>query len=754
MTFPRQFIRASADFSTLERAVPAPYLRRSFSADAAQTARLLICGLGFYELYLNGRRLTKGALAPYISNPDELLYVDAYTVELNEGENVIGLLLGNGFLNNPGGHIWDFDKARFRGAPQVALRLEYREDGEPRVLETDESFRTAPSPILWDDYRFGETRDARLEIPGWNLPGFDDRGWTKAQLAPLPAGDFRLCEAEPIVVAQEIAPVSITPQGEGFRYDFGVNTAGVCRLNIRGTAGQRVELLHGEELTDGQLDIRNIWFPREHWDRDKSLVHRDVYICRGEGEETYTPTFVYHGFRYVLVTGITAEQATPELLTYLEMHSALEERGGFSCSSPVINALQEITRRSDLSNFYYFPTDCPQREKNGWTADASLSAEHMLLNLSPELSYREWMRNICKAQREDGALPGIIPTTGWGYTWGNGPAWDGALVNLPYLTYRYRGDRQILEESAASIWRYLHYLTTRIDEEGLIHIGLGDWCPPGRASHRYKAPLALTDTILSMDIARKAAYIFGVLGMDLQQHFAQAMADRLRQAVRDRLIDRNTMTAAGNCQTSQAMALFYDVFDPGEKTAAFAHLLEYIDQADGHIDTGVLGGRVLFHVLTAFGRSDLALDMIARPDYPSYGNWLARGATSLWESFQPEDGPVESRNHHFWGDISSWFIQALAGIRFNPYGTNLQEVDFRPSFVPQLSEAEGFHLAPAGRIASHWKREGDRILLTISLPSSMTGRIYLENGWVFEEGDREGLAAWPAQEGTYSIRRA
>ena len=751
MEFPLHFIRATEEYTTLERPVAAPYLRRAFLVEKTVKARLLICGLGFYELYLNGCRLTKGRLAPYISNPDDFLYYDAYDVELAAGENVIGVWLGNGFQNNPGGHIWDFDKAAFRGAPQMALRLEYADAaGAPCVLESDEQWRTAPSPLLFDDYRFGERYDARLEIPDWNRPGFDDSGWSPALRAPLPRGERRLCPVEPIDVVREIRPLSVTKAEDGFLYDFGVNTAGVCCLRLRGPPGQCVTLVHSERVVDGRPDIGSILCGSEHWDRDISLIHRDVYICKGEGEESYTPTFTYHGFRYVLVSGITEDQAVPELLTYLEIHSLLEERGGFTCSDDTATKLQEMTRRSDLSNFYYFPTDCPQREKNGWTADAALSAEHVLLNLSAENSYREWLRNICKAQDDRGALPGIVPTSGWGFEWGNGPAWDSVLVYLPYYMYLYRGDKAVLEECAVSILRYLHYLTTQVNPEGLIRIGLGDWCPVDRGADQYKAPLEFTDTVISMDIAEKAAFLFGELGMAEQQAFALSIASRLRAAVRERLIDTATMTAAGRCQTSQAMALFYHVFEPGEQPAAFARLLALIEEQDGHFDVGVLGGRVLFHVLTAFGRSDLAFDMIVRPDFPSYGNWVARGATTLWEDFQREGGPVCSRNHHFWGDISSWFIQSLAGIRFNPHRRNLSEVDFRPSFIPQLTHAEGFHLAPAGRIASSWQRGDDgHIRLTVDLPAGMTGRIWLENGFVFDDG----LAVKPAASGTYTIRR-
>jgi len=731
--FPMKFIRATEDYCTLESSVPAPYFRKTFIVEKEiSTASLVICGLGFYDLWVNGKRITKGALAPYISSPDDMLYYDEYDVLpiLNKGKNVIAVCLGNGHQNGFGGYIWDFDKARWRGAPQLALRLEMTAaDGEETTLETNESFLTAPSPITFDDLHCGEYYDARLELDGWNKPEYDDTGWKKSLHAPMPRGEARICKAEPIVVTQQLKPVDIVKEPNGYRYDFGINCAGVCRLCIRGTVGQSIDLVHGETVVNGELYTKNIKFD------ENDYVQKDCYICRGECKETYTPTFTYHGFRYVLVRGITKNQAIPELLTYLVMNSDLQERGGFFCSDDVANTLQEITRRSDLANFQYFPVDCPQREKNGWTADAALSAEHMLLNLSPEKSYQEWMRNICKAQNDAGALPGIIPTGGWGFHWGNGPAWDNVLLYLPYFTYIYRGDKKILEESAASIMRYLHYISTRIKENGLISCGLGDWCQPERKSESdYSSPLEFTDTVLTMDIADKSAYIFGELGMHEQQSFARAMSSRLRGSIREKLIDWSTMLVVGNCQTSQAMALHYCVFEPEERATAFEQLLKLIDDTNEHMNTGVLGARVIFHVLTAFGRSDLAYNMITRPDFPSYGNWVARGATSLWEGFQPEGGRIMSLNHHFWGDISSWFIQSLAGIRFNPHRNNWMETDICPSFVPQLSYAQGFHIAPAGKISTQWKRDGQDIMLKVELPQEMKGHILLEQGWAFDDG--------------------
>lgn len=747
MNFPQTFIRATEAFGTRQNPVPAPYLRRSFTLDKpVREAQLLICGLGFYTLSVNGRDITKGPLAPYISNPTDILYYDRYDAAacLVPGENVIGVCLGNGFMNALDAGVWDFEKATWRGAPQVALSLRIvDEDGSERLIDTTEGFVTTPSPIRFDDLRFGETYDAREELPGWDAPGFDASGWTPALRAPHPGGECRLCEAEPIVVSQELRPVDIVREPDGYRYDFGVNTAGVFRLTVQGTPGQQIELECGEMLADGRLTRSNIRF------NDDYQIQIDRYICRGGGTESYVPTFTYHGFRYILVRGITAEQATPELLTCLEMHSDLPERGNFSCSDETINKLQEITRRSDLANFFYFPTDCPQREKNGWTADAALSAEQMLLNFGTETSLREWLRNIAKAQNDEGALPGIIPTGGWGFAWGNGPGWDCAAFVMPYYVYLYRGDKQILHENAPMMMRYLHYLTTKIRPDGLVAFGLGDWCTVGRLPHDYKAPIVTTDSIVAMDICRKAAYMFGELGLPEQQRFADGVADRLRAAIRERLIDFSTMTVYGRCQGSQTLAIHYGVFEPGERAAAFSRLLELIAEADDHMDVGVVAGRTLFHVLSDFGRSDLAFEMITRPDFPSYGNWIARGATSLWETFFEEGKKADSLNHHFWGDISSWFIQRLAGIRFNPHRDNWQEADIAPAFISQLTHAEGFHIAPAGRISSAWKREGDAIVLTVEAPGSMTGQIRLEDGWLFDDG----LAVRPLSSGSFRLHK-
>ena len=459
----------------------------------------------------------------------------------------------------------------------------------------------------------------------------------------------------------------------------------------------------------------------------KYYAQRDIYICKG-GDEVFVPDFTYHGYRYCLVVGLEDSEATAETLTCLRANSAVEEKGGFSCSDKTLNKLQSMVRNSDLSNFYYFPTDCPHREKNGWTGDAALSSEHMLLNLGVENSYIEWLRNIRKTQREDGALPGIIPTGGWGYEWGNGPVWDSALTFIPFYTYKYRGDKRILEENAASILRYVNYISQKQNKKGLVAFGLGDWLHPNRDAGNPKCPLVVTGSITSLAICGMAAFIFNELGMTAQRDFAHDIYCRLRTAIRAYLVDFKRMTVLGDTQTGLAMAIYFPVFEDYEKPRAVKRLVKLIEENNGLLDTGMVGGRYIFHALSDNGYADLAYRMIVGPEFPSYGFWIEKGATSLWESFYPEH--LDSLNHHVWGDVSAWFIKAVAGIRINPKCDDTSNLEIRPSFIEGLTSAQAWHASVNGKVSSEWRKDGDTVTVKGSIPQGSYGTLFLPDGWV------------------------
>ena len=521
-----------------------------------------------------------------------------------------------------------------------------------------------------------------------------------------------------------------SPNEEGYIYDFGINRAGLCRLNIKNTKpGQRIVLQFAEKLSDdGGFDLRG-WCTLP-----SAFNHRDIYVCNG-GNESWKPTFTYHGFRYVLVIGITDEQATPELLTYEVMNTELREIGEFSCSDEVANKLVHATLESDYANFYHFPTDCPHREKLGWTADIALSLEQMLTYITPERNLKEWLNNVRGAMKDTGAIPCYVPSNGYGYGWGAGPAWDSVLTLTPYYIWLYRGDTEVLRENATAIFRYVNYLSVKRDERGLLHFGLGDWAPAARekADH-FAAPLEFTDTAISYDICRKAAKIFDVLGMNAQRDFADTVADELRTAARKHLINKATLTALGRCQTTQAMAIYYGIFDDAEKPEAAKRLVDIIHANGDHIYCGVLGLRVIFHVLSDFGYTDLAYKMITRPEFPSYGYMMRLYDSSLWESFVPDEGMPASRNHHFLGDIISWCMKNLAGININPYANNASEVRFSPKFIDALDSAKGSHTTDMGKIIAEWHRDGEDILYTVTVPEGMYAELTLEPGWQTEDG--------------------
>jgi len=505
---------------------------------------------------------------------------------------------------------------------------------------------------------------------------------------------------------------------DGFLYDFGQNNAGIVRLKINGGAGQRVVLQFGELAQDGVLDYTNINFYPD------GFSQRDVYICKG-GEETFESPFTYHGFRYCLVMGISEKQATPELLTYIVCTSAPEETGRFFCSDETANRLYEMCDVSDRSNFYYFPTDCPHREKNGWTGDAALSAEHMLMTMNIGVSYREWLRNIRAAQRPDGSIPGIVPTGGWGFHWGNGPAWDAALIWIPYYTYRYTGDRTILEENVEAILRYLRYAAGKRNENGLVAYGLGDWCAIGG---EVKPTLEFTDSVTILSCAERAAFIFDVLHLEEEKKYAEELCEAFRNAVRREKIDLNTLIADTGCQSAQAMALYYGLFTSEEKEKAVRALIDMIHLNGDFMDVGILGARVLFHVLSDAGESELAYRMITRPEFPSYGAFIRFGETTIPESFELPGEGLSSHNHHMFCDIKGWFISRVAGLQYNPTGLRPEHVRIRPSYLLPLDFAEAWYNSPLGLISVRWERTLNGILLTLHAPETVEYELILPDG--------------------------
>ena len=759
MKFSRIFVSECLEKSSFKKHVANPIFRKSFELKkAVERAEITICGLGFYDLYVNGKKITKGYLAPYISNPNHIVYYDNYEISsyLRVGENVIGVMLGDGFINSKT-CIWSFNENVFNSAPKMAISVELFEDGGVREFEATD-FVCKKGAYTFNCLRSGVFFDNRLYEAGWCDVDFVEENWHAPISVPRPSGKAKLCEAEPIKVTREIKPVKIyrgklSPYVErvgvaamiekegierdphdrenGYVFDFGENNSGIYRLKIKGERGQVVDVQCSERITpDGEVDYNNVhYYPDGYSQRDK-------YTLSGEGVEIFEPQFTYHGYRYLYITGITEEQATEDLVTYLVMSSDLKRTGGFTCSDETVNRILEAAGRSDISNFFYFPNDCPHREKNGWTGDASISSEHLVMTLDCERSFEEWLNNIRLAQGEDGIIPGVIPTDTFGYTWGNGPTWDSVLFNLPFYLFKYRGNTKVIRDNAHAMLRYLEYISRKRDRRGLVEYGLGDWVPVGRKNaDDYEAPLGLTDSVMVVDMCRKAEVMFDAIGFNLHKDFANKLGGEMLEAVRKEYINFSTMTVKSECQSAQALSIFYGIFTESERKLATDKLVEIIERDGKFFTVGFIGLRTMFHVLANAGYADLAHYMITREEFPSYAYHINSGETTMPEAFKTTLNNKESRdskNHHFLGDVTNWYIRCVAGIDVVAH----DKVNIKPNFIEGLDFAEAYYDLPSGRVSARWERVDGGVSVTVDAPDGVLCEIELESGYWFEDTRR------------------
>jgi alpha-L-rhamnosidase len=694
---------------------PAPMFRKAFSVDRnIKSATLFISGLGYYEASLNGGKVGDHVLDPKFTRYDRrVLYVTHdVSPQVRRGDNVIGVMLGNGWYNYHTANAWDFDSAPWRARPKLLLQLELEfTDGTRRTVVSDESWRYATGPIRFDGMLNGDVYDARLERAGWDAPGYDDSAWEAARVAEAPKGALSAQMTQPIRVTGVLKPVRITQPKPGvFLYDLGQNIAGTARLAVTGPAGAEVKLQYGELLHgDGTLNQGNI---NSFCKTGECQTER--YTLKGEGTEVWTSRFMYHGFQYVQVTGFPGEPAL-ENLEALVMHTDVDSVGSFECSNALLNRIQQATRWSYVNNLHGHPTDCPNREKNGWTGDAHLAAETGLYNFDVPAMYTQWMLDFQDEQKPTGELPGIVPTGGWGYAWGNGPAWDSAYILIPWYLHQHHGDLRILARHYENMKRYVDYLTTRADN-GIVSIGLGDWCPAETVT-----PAKVTSTAYYYVDARIVARCAELLGRTDDAAKYTRLADSIRSAFNREFLDRNTKRYANGSQTALSCALYQGLVDPADREAVVAHLVAEVGRRNNHLDCGILGAKYLLHALSEHGRADLAYKVAAQTSFPSWGHWIEQGATTLWENWNGEG----THNHVMFGDVSAWFFNTLAGIRPDPAAPGFKRVIIKPAIVGDVTWVQCHHDSIHGRIVSNWKRDGASLTMEVTIPPNTTAEVHV-----------------------------
>lgn len=705
-----KFISYGTQFNTLDNHVNAPLFKRVFDCDVT-SATLNIAVVGLYKLYLNGKLLNRSFFAPYMSNPDQVVYTDTYVLDdvLQQKDNVLCVLLGNGFANCNDYEIWGNSNATYRQAPKLALEIV--SDGQT-VVQTDENFVVVDSPITFDDFRCGEHYDARLEIANV-LTDVSTNGFDKVTLCQPPKGKLLPNKTQNIVCGDKRKAVSVVKSARGYVYDFGSNDTGVPVLTLNATSGQQIDMYFGEVLDGDGVDLRNISFEATK----PGYIQHDSYICK-DGEQSYTPSFAWHGCRYCEVVGLSESQATQEAIVFVPTHSDLPLTSSLSCDNAVVNKLVELTLRSDTSNFVFYPYDCPHREKNGWTADGALSAEQMLYCFDALPSFKQWLDMICITQRQDGALPGIVPTAGWGFEWGNGPAWDSVLVELTYQLYRFYGDKNIVVDAAASISKYFDYISSRLNDDGLVNIGLGDWVQTYTLwEGQFETPVEITDSLTMLDLAAKVISLFDSVGKNAEN--IRLFATNLKQSFRNKYVVDGKFVPT--TQTAMAMALQTGVFTAEEDSQVFDSLVAHIHGQGDHFRVGVVGYRYLFDTLVSHGQQDLCFKLITQSSFPSYGYIVEQGATSLWESFEEyyrdngkllrKDGVprIPSFNHHFWGGILAWFYKHIGWINV----VSAKEIEICPKVIDGVNSATATYSRLGNSVSVSWAKHNDTIDLDV-----------------------------------------
>ena len=702
---------------------PAPYFRKKFTAGKTiKSARAYIAVAGLYELYVNGEKIGNHRLDPMYTRFDRRNLYVTYDVtgQLRNGENAIGVLLGNGWYNHQSKAVWDFDRAPWRNRPAFCmdLRITYA-DGSVETIPSDLSWRTSSGALVFNSIYTGEHYDARLEQKGWNAPGFDDSKWHGVGYRSVPSANVTAQQIRPIHNVLTLPAKAVNKIDEKtYVFDFGQNISGVTKINVKGETGAEVRIKHGERLFDnGRLDMANIDV-YYRGDKEKDPFQTDILFLSG-GTDEYMAKFNYKGFRYVEVTSDKPLALDQNSLTAYFMHSDVPPVGNIKTSSDLVNKLWWATNNAYLSNLMGYPTDCPQREKNGWTGDGHFAIETALYNFDGITVYEKWLADHRDEQQPNGVLPDIIPTGGWGYGTDNGLDWTSTIAIIPWELYMFYGDSKPLSDCYENIKRYVDYVD-RISVGHLTTWGRGDWVPVKSRSNKE-----LTSSIyfyVDARILANAAKLFNK--QEDYKHYSE-LAEKIKEAVNTKYLNKETGIYANGSQTELSVPLQWKIVPEDMIAKVTRNLAQKVEEAGNHLDVGVLGAKAILNALSENGYPDVAYKVAAQNTYPSWGWWIVNGATTLLENWDLKAERDISDNHMMFGEVGGWFYKGLGGIFPDPQQPGFKHILLRPNFVKELKNFEASHNSPYGTIVSKWNWNKKKINYEVVVPANSTATLYL-----------------------------
>ena len=729
---------------------PLPMFRKAFPlTKQVAHAVIHICGLGQYELSINGNRIGDREMDPGWTNYLKTCLYSSYDVTgaLKRGENVIGVMLGNGMYNVPGGRYVKFTGSF--GPPKLICQMQVTyADGTAETLSSDETWKCSPSPIAFSCIYGGEDYDAQREQSGWNAPGFDGRQWSAAVVCDGPGGRLTAQSAPPITVAETLHAAKITRLDDGrCEVDCGLNLSARPFIRIKGRPGSQVTITCAEKRG-------------EPWPG-----HSYTYTLRGAGGdegEVFCPKFTFFSFQYLYISGVERPEDVPgdsKLPLLLDagsefLTSSARNVGSFHCSNGLFNDIDAMIARSVRSNLQSVLTDCPHREKLGWLEVAHLMGPSILYRYDAQRLYRKICRDTTESQLESGMVPDIAPEyTRFKAGFFESAEWGSACVQLPWLLYRWYGDRDVLKRQYETMARYVRYLADTRNDQGLAKPGLGDWYDwtqeKGHVGPAQLTPPELPATAFLYDNAQILARVAKLTGHDADVATFEKLADQVRKDFLTAYYDSNSKSISTGSQAALATALFFGLVPEKDRDAVLANLVADLEQSGYRQSTGEVCFRMLAQTLAEAGRSDVVFRMLNRTDPPGYGHMLGLGFKTLSERW---DRPGSSMNHCMFGHAQEWFQKSIVGIQQAADSVGFKDVVLRPEPVGSLSSASGHFDSPYGRIESHWSIEDGQFRWKISVPPNTIAEIQVPapNGQSVLEGGRPAAKA----EGVTFLRMA